>query len=60
MFGSSYPEYCSRHAAEGMVDIVSKQCAHGACFKRPNYGLAGRTKAEYCAEHAADGMMDVV
>ena len=45
---------------DGMINVVSKSCAHNSCTKRPSYGVAGSRKAEYCSQHASDGMIDVV
>lgn len=45
---------------DGMVDVVSKRCAHRNCSKQPSLGMAGSGKAEMCAKHALDGMVSVV
>ncbi|CAN0401273.1 unnamed protein product [Hapterophycus canaliculatus] len=47
--------YCSRHAEDGMVDVLHKRCAHlGGCKKRPNYGCWTDGKGTFCAEHKGD------
>ena len=56
---SKKAEYCAQHKKDGMVNVVSKRCAHHGCTKHPSFGTAA-TKAEYCKEHAQDGMENVV
>lgn len=51
--------FCARHAAEGMTNLCSKQCAHKGCATRPTYGVEGSKNPEFCARHAAEGMVDV-
>ena len=57
--GSKKPEFCSRHAQDGMVNIYSKRCGHEGCTTQSNYGVAGSKKPEFCGRHAQDGMVNV-
>ncbi|CAN0446120.1 unnamed protein product, partial [Pylaiella littoralis] len=57
--GTKTAEFCSGHAKDGMVDVLSKRCAHLGCTKRPSYGVAGTQTAEFCSGHAKDGMVRV-
>ena len=57
--GSKMAELCAEHKKEGMVDVMSKRCAHPSCDKQPTYGVAGGKVAEVCVGHAKEGMVDV-
>ena len=53
--GSKKAEFCSQHAAVGMVDVVGRRCSQG-CIKKPSYGIGyGDKKAAYCSKHAKLG-----
>lgn len=54
------PEFCFRHAADGMVGMATWGgcCSHVGCSKRPSYGFEGTRKQEFCAKHAQKGMVD--
>ena len=58
--GSTKREYCTEHAAEGMVNVVAKMCASDKCRKQPSYGVTGTVKPRYCAAHALEGMVNIV
>ncbi|CAM9492038.1 unnamed protein product, partial [Ectocarpus fasciculatus] len=57
--GSRRRQFCSRHAADGMVDVCSKICRQEGCSKYPSFGIEGSRKRQFCARHSADGMVDV-
>ena len=57
--GSKTAEYCSRHALDTMVDIISKRCLHDSCTRGPYFNVEGSKKGAYCSEHAKSGMVDV-
>ena len=59
VYGSNKREFCFEHKRDGMVDLVSKRCAHLGCSKVPSYGVDGSKKKEFCAEHKRDGMVNV-
>ncbi|CAN0588106.1 unnamed protein product, partial [Ectocarpus sp. 12 AP-2014] len=44
-------QFCGTHAVAGMVDVITKRCAHPGCPKQPSFGVPGTRKAEYCAKH---------
>lgn len=35
------PIYCSEHAYEGLVDVLTKKCEADSCRTEPQYGMAG-------------------
>lgn len=51
---------CQRNALDGMLNVVSRTCAHPNCSRQPCHGMADtRNKAEMCAVHSLDGMVNV-
>ncbi|CAM9591513.1 unnamed protein product [Sphacelaria rigidula] len=57
--GTRRPDFCSQHAAVGMVPIPKRYCNKDGCFKRCSYGKAGSKTPEFCSQHAAAGMVNV-
>jgi hypothetical protein len=57
--GEKTARFCSEHAPEGMVNVVSERCEHLDCQTRPSYNLAGEKKARFCFQHAPEGMVNV-
>lgn len=57
--GTKKPEFCMRHAKQGMGDFRSKKCATRGCSKQASFGANGTKKGEFCAEHAEQGMVMV-
>jgi hypothetical protein len=53
------PTHCSKHAGEGMEDIVNKRCIEPGCSTHPSYGIPGK-KPSHCKSHAGEGMEDIV
>ena len=51
--------FCKDHALDGMVDVLSRQCAAPGCGTQPSYGLE-LGKHTHCAKHAEPGMVNVV
>ncbi|CAN0546326.1 unnamed protein product, partial [Ectocarpus sp. 8 AP-2014] len=45
--GSKVLEFCSKHAKEGMVNLIRKRCGHPGCIKLPSYGTAGSKTREF-------------
>ncbi|CAN0439672.1 unnamed protein product, partial [Pylaiella littoralis] len=58
--GTETAEFCSGHANDGMVDVVTKKCTRLGCTKQPRYGMAGTKMAEFCSGQSKGGMVDVV
>ena len=50
-------QFCGKHAAPGMVDVISKKCNFEGCTKHPSFGVEGTRNREYCAKHAPEGMI---
>ena len=57
--GSRTPEYCKRHAENGMMNVVKKLCSHDFCPLRANVNVEGKG-AKFCKLHARDGIVNVV
>ena len=58
--GSKKPEFCAKHAKEGMIDVIRKKCCHPGCTTVASYGFGGKKKPEFCSKHAKEGMVNVV
>lgn len=50
--GSKKAEFCSFHAAPGMVNVCGRKCTHPGCSTTPTYGEAGSNKGKFCVVHA--------
>lgn len=37
--GTKKAEFCSQHAREDMVDVISKRCGHQRLQKKSSYGV---------------------
>lgn len=59
MIGSKKIEFCSKHAKQGMTNVVRKKCGHPGCTKIPSFGIVGSKKAEFYSKHAKPGMCNV-
>jgi hypothetical protein len=54
-------QYCSKHRLEGMVNVVSKRCAHEGCGSpSPSFNFPGSKGGVYCEKHQKPGMENVV
>ena len=53
--------YCKKHKKPGMVNVVSKRCAHeeGCGSPNPSFNFPGSKQGEYCSEHLKPGMVNV-
>jgi hypothetical protein len=54
-------QYCTKHRLEGMVNVVTKRCAHeeGCGSPSPNFNFPGMKGGVYCKKHRKPGMVDV-
>ncbi|CAB1098037.1 unnamed protein product [Ectocarpus sp. CCAP 1310/34] len=55
---SKKKEFCSKHALEGMVNLVRKACARDGCFTSASFGVVGGP-TEFCDKHALEGMVNL-
>lgn len=51
--------YCSKHKEEGMINIISKRCAHTRCMKQPTFNFPTKKNVLYCVKHKKEGMVDI-
>ena len=47
--GSEKPEFCSRHARDGTINICKKACEHEECMAQRSFGVEGSKKREFCS-----------
>lgn len=58
-FGSKYAKWCSIHAPNEYVNVLSKRCEHKDCYTIPTYGPQfGKKFAKRCNKHKLDGDID--
>ena len=50
-------KFCASHKMKGMINVVSKRCAHQGCDKHPFYGYIGKG-CKFCADHKMEGMIN--
>jgi hypothetical protein len=51
--------YCSDHAPEGYINVVSKKCLAPGCHRLSSYGPSGTKTREFCKSHKPTGYIDV-
>ncbi|CAN0439348.1 unnamed protein product, partial [Hapterophycus canaliculatus] len=53
--------FCSKHALEGMVEVLDRHCAQSGCDRQPIYGNSGEKagKPTWCPNHRPGDSHDV-
>lgn len=51
--------YCSNHALEGMIDVISIKCLEKNCNIQAIYNLPNEKNALYCKKHALSDMINI-
>lgn len=57
--GSAVADFCSEHAAEGMVSLRTRRCSHDGCSTTASLNVKGSKKAKFCRVIAEPGMVRV-
>lgn len=57
--GESKGLYCSKHKADGMIDVRNYKCADPTCTVIPVFNKIGETRGLYCADHKTNDMLNV-
>ncbi|CAN0540710.1 unnamed protein product, partial [Ectocarpus sp. 12 AP-2014] len=58
-FPGEKPRFCSKHKAEGHVNVRHKLCRHPQCKLVPTYGMRGTRVPVACLEHSEGEMVDL-
>ena len=45
--GTKLGVVCAKHAANGMINVVTKRCAHLDCSSMPRFGVDGNEKVDF-------------
>ncbi|CAM9504053.1 unnamed protein product, partial [Ectocarpus sp. 4 AP-2014] len=57
--GSKNAQFCAKHAASEMVNVIGKRCLHAGCTTTAAYGAAGLRKRECCRSHAPESYVNI-
>ncbi|CAM9586078.1 unnamed protein product, partial [Pylaiella littoralis] len=60
VLGTKTAEFCSGHAKDGMVNIMSERWNHRGCTKHAKVCVAGAKKAEFCSGRTKGEIVQVV
>jgi len=60
-FIDKYPNYCTLHKKDGMINVKSKKCKEKNCNKsNPSFNYKNIKLGVYCSEHKKENMIDVI
>ncbi|CAN0464226.1 unnamed protein product, partial [Ascophyllum nodosum] len=53
--GRATADCCTKHAPDGMADVIRRKCRTEGCSKFPLFGVVGSKTVECCEQHAPPG-----